>query len=103
MSDVNWGTVIYMYDKKLQDFVSDAKKADGAVHVERATEFLEWANTDTRLSHIRWMLHEMSGMDHVDHEHTKFHRWLGFVQGALWSEGIYSIDEMREHNRRVLK
>ena len=26
-------------------------------------------------------------------------RWLGFLQGALWAEGIYTIDELKEHNR----
>ena len=25
-------------------------------------------------------------------------RWLGFIQGVMWSEGIYTIDEMKEHN-----
>lgn len=29
----------------------------------------------------------------------KAFRWLGFVQGVLWCEGIYSIDQMKEHNR----
>ena len=26
-------------------------------------------------------------------------RWLGFMQGVLWCKHIYSIDDMREHNR----
>jgi hypothetical protein len=26
-------------------------------------------------------------------------RWLGFIQGVLWMENIYTIDEMRQHNR----
>lgn len=25
-------------------------------------------------------------------------RWLGFIQGVFWTEGVYSIDEMRAHN-----
>jgi hypothetical protein len=29
----------------------------------------------------------------------KIMRWLGFMQGALWVKGIYSIDEMRAHNK----
>lgn len=28
----------------------------------------------------------------------KAHRWLGFVQGVLWVSGLYSIEELREHN-----
>ena len=26
-------------------------------------------------------------------------RWLGFIQGVLWTEGIYAINEMKDHNR----
>jgi hypothetical protein len=37
-------------------------------------------------------------LDHnVDTE--KVHRWFGFIQGVLCADGIYSIEEMREHNR----
>ena len=33
----------------------------------------------------------------------KVNRWLGFVQGVLWNKRIYTIDDMREHNRGELK
>ncbi len=29
----------------------------------------------------------------------KAYRWLGFVQGVCWSSGMYTIDDMRDHNR----
>ena len=29
----------------------------------------------------------------------KFMRWLGFLQGALYAEGIYTIEQMKDHNR----
>lgn len=32
-------------------------------------------------------------------EEDKGFRWLGFLQGILWCNGIYSIEEMRDHNR----
>lgn len=25
--------------------------------------------------------------------------WLGFVQGCLWAQGLYSLDELKEDNR----
>ena len=52
-----------------------------------------------RLRHICWMCDEVENMlDHnVDTE--KVHRWFGFIQGVLCADGIYSIEEMREHNR----
>jgi hypothetical protein len=27
-------------------------------------------------------------------------RWLGFIQGVLWSTGVRTIDQMREDNTR---
>lgn len=36
------------------------------------------------------------GVDQLTTE--KAHRWLGFVQSQLWSEGFYTIEEMMEHN-----
>jgi hypothetical protein len=26
-------------------------------------------------------------------------RWLGFIQGCLWTNGIYSIEELKNHNK----
>ncbi len=26
-------------------------------------------------------------------------RWLGFIQGGLWSEAIYTLEELKNHNR----
>ncbi len=29
----------------------------------------------------------------------KFNRWLGFMQGIFWSQGVFTLDEMKGHNR----
>jgi hypothetical protein len=29
--------------------------------------------------------------------YMKINRWVGFVQGVLWKEGLFTIDQMREH------
>lgn len=29
----------------------------------------------------------------------KANRWLGFIQGFMWVNGIYTIADMRAHNR----
>lgn len=29
----------------------------------------------------------------------KVFRWLGFVQGCLWSAGFYTLEELKNHNR----
>jgi len=56
------------------------------------------------LQHCAWMIDECFRM--LFHAHNtsaepevlnKINRWIGFVQGVLWKEGIYTIDQMREH------
>lgn len=32
-------------------------------------------------------------------QERKAMRWLGFIQGVLWCEGAYTIEEMKGHNR----
>lgn len=52
------------------------------------------------LSHLRDMLvkiHTFTDEDNMD----KANRWLGFVQGVFWIKGIYTIDEMRDHNKHI--
>ena len=61
-----------------------------------------------REHHIRWMCQEMlewplfnEGIGDPAEEaenKEKANRWLGFIQGVLWAECIYTIDEMRDHN-----
>ncbi|TSC89141.1 MAG: Uncharacterized protein G01um10143_522 [Parcubacteria group bacterium Gr01-1014_3] len=29
----------------------------------------------------------------------KVFRWLGFIQGCLWSHGVYTLDDLKNHNR----
>lgn len=51
--------------------------------------------------HALWMCHEIQKMvngEPPQKKRDKAMRWLGFVQGVLWSRGIYSIDDMRSHN-----
>ncbi len=33
-------------------------------------------------------------------DREKLMRWLGFVQGILFDEGVFSIDDLRNHNRK---
>jgi hypothetical protein len=51
----------------------------------------------TRLQHVRWMCNEILKKRFLENM-EKGCRWLGFIQGVLWMENIYTIDQMREHN-----
>lgn len=35
----------------------------------------------------------------TDGRHDKVFRWLGFMQGVLWHLGIYTLEELKTHNR----
>ena len=47
------------------------------------------------------MIPQMRSMSHFSSpaEREKLMRWLGFIQGVLWKEGIFTIDELRDHIR----
>jgi hypothetical protein len=50
------------------------------------------------LAHVRTMLPRVKNFV-TEGRLDKAFRWLGFIQGVLWAQGIYSIDEMKTHNK----
>lgn len=48
--------------------------------------------------HVLWMCQEAKKLVRTG-EMEKVGRWLGFIQGVFWTRGLYTINEMREHNR----
>lgn len=58
------------------------------------------ASAPELLEHARWMCDEIIMLIGKYDEHVeKIMRWLGFVQGVLWSTGTYTIDQMKDDNR----
>jgi hypothetical protein len=49
---------------------------------------------ETSLRHALWMCKKIPEL-----AADKQNRWLGFVQGILWANGVFTIGEMRGHNR----
>lgn len=50
------------------------------------------------LGHLLYMC--TAGAEHAQNGGLdKAFRWLGFVQGTLWSRGIYPINDLKEHSR----
>lgn len=78
--------VLDAYESFLSEMGFDAIEDDDA------------SDSDGRLSHARWMCVRASDFVATG-EIEKADRWLGFIQGILWSEGKFSIGEMRDHNR----
>lgn len=51
-----------------------------------------------RLAHIGWMCESIL-VQVSEGSIQKAERWLCFVQGILWGEGLATIDSMRDDNR----
>lgn len=53
---------------------------------------------DGPLGHCKEMIPKMDVF--IDEgRREKFFRWLGFLQGVLWMEGMYTLEELKDHNR----
>lgn len=54
------------------------------------------------LDHSLWMCFELRSMlDKPDYDSEKCNRWLGFIQGVLWTQRCETIDELRGDVTRV--
>lgn len=45
------------------------------------------------LHHVKWMIEEILD-NHEDWDARKINRWMGFIQGVLWSNGLFTITEL---------
>lgn len=50
------------------------------------------------LGHCHGMLDQMEEFVKEGRIEKAF-RWLGFVQAALWTEGVYTLEDLKNHNR----
>jgi len=56
--------------------------------------------SDTQIErHLLWMSERCYQYLTAGRAH-KAHRWLGFIQGALWARGFFSINALRDLNRK---
>lgn len=70
-----------------------ARKTPPDLHV---TDFK--AEAHVAALHLRAMVPELIEM--ADAGRTeKCMRWLGFMQGVLWRNGTFTLDELKEHSR----
>ena len=51
-----------------------------------------------KLMHVAGLIEAAEDLLKEDRLEKAF-RWLGFVQGALWASGLYTIKELKDHNR----
>jgi hypothetical protein len=53
-----------------------------------------------KLEHCLYMLDNVA-MFVSEKRLEKAFRWLGFIQGILWSEGLFKLDDLKNHNMPV--
>lgn len=53
------------------------------------------------LAHVHGMLNKIEDFiaEADPKAWDKANRWLGFLQGVLWMQGLYTLNQMRDHNR----
>ena len=81
--------VLNVYKKKLDEM---------GVPKERFSRDLIPTSRKEFLAHCRAMLDEMETLIQQGRMDKVF-RWLGFVQGCLWSAGCYDLESLKNHNR----
>lgn len=81
--------VIEIYRRRFEK--SGVKKEDHSYH-----RLLE--SSARGFSHCHGMLDKMSGFVHEGRMDKTF-RWLGFIQGFLWSRRICTLMDLTIHNR----
>ena len=52
------------------------------------------------LEHLKDMFERMPSQ--LDNPY-KFNRWLGFVQGCLYSINYYAVEDLKTHNKKGLR
>jgi hypothetical protein len=59
---------------------------------------LERLSLTDEMRHLQTMIPKAIGFFEEGRREKGF-RWLGFIQGVLWMENVYTIEEMKNHNR----
>jgi len=58
----------------------------------------DWPNRKDCYAHILYMIPEIKKF--IDeNELDKANRWLGFIQGSLWTNCDFVLSELKDHNR----
>lgn len=96
-------SVLDIYESEFVKMSSHANLQGLLLHPERAdvTERYSKLNVTeqmVKLSHVWWAVRQCKEFVEA-YRLDKAFRWLGFIQGALWYHGIYSIEELANHNK----
>ncbi len=81
--------VLAIYKKKFEELnISQKKSADNCLV----------ASNSQCLAHCHAMINQIEIFLNENRLDKSF-RWLGFIQGCFWKTGIYTLEELKNHNR----
>lgn len=63
-----------------------------------APSLIRGTGRNDALRHAAWMCGEARRFLDQGRK-DKAARWVGWIQGVLWTSGVYSLGELRKHNR----
>lgn len=75
---------IIKYARKSDNFIEVCRDAETTVYVDQ-------------LRHARWMIRQTANFTREGRMDKAF-RWLGFIQGVLWSHNIQSVETSKRQN-----
>lgn len=81
--------VVSLYEERLSVFTSFSGKVSHSLRNPHKFQVIH---------HCRAMLPEIKEFVKEQRIEKAF-RHLGFLQGCLWNQGIYTIEELKNHNR----
>ena len=99
MNTKQMGYAIQTIDEWLEEHFPEIEpeKIEGNIHL-----VLNYESDMITVAHLKHMIIEMTTMNNFEPDdqltREKLMRWLGFLQGALWSRGYFSLDTLREMN-----
>lgn len=105
MTDKKINQVLDLYEKRISTFdpvglslmtlgIEDASQRKAA---QDAIERLR-----VQFNHVKEMIGKIRAFL-TEGRREKAFRWLGFIQGVFYSSGVYTIEEMANHNRPTKK
>ncbi len=86
-----------MNKEQLLAILANYQKTLNLIKPQRADYSLRIPSHAEALGHAVFMIDQIRELV-MGGKTDKAHRWLGFLQGVLWTQGIFTIDEMRAHN-----
>jgi methionine salvage enolase-phosphatase E1 len=91
--------VVERYRDRLSSVVKNAKSECMSERAAKtASSQMDW---NVKIAHYLFMCDQIVSFVESGNleKKEKATRWLGFLQGAIWSDGFYTLNELKDHSR----